>query len=477
MRGLVWFREDLRIHDNTALYEAAQHCSAGIVAIYVLDIAMWQQHDIAACRVEFILRGLKNLSSDLAKRNIPLILLESTSQDLPKSLAAFMQQHQLSALFFNRQYEIDELRRDEAIAKHLTTQDLRCYSYDDQTILPPTSVTTQTGSYFKVFTPYKKAWQQRLQQQGGIALLPAPKAQTPIAIAANPIPDSINGFSSEVSATLWPAGEAAAQKRLNNFIANNLFFYDQQRDFPALQATSQLSPYLAAGMISARSCFMAALQANKGKLASGNAGALTWMSELIWREFYKYILVVTPRVSMHRAYQLQTEKLTWRHDEQQLLAWQQGRTGYPLIDAAMRQLHTTGWMHNRLRMVVAMFFSKNLFFDWRIGERYFMQHLIDGDLAANNGGWQWSASTGTDAAPYFRIFNPIRQSERFDPEGKFIRRYCPELAHLDNKKIHDPSHYLSATELASYCQPIVDLETSRQAAIAAFKKLNETSQY
>jgi deoxyribodipyrimidine photo-lyase len=234
-----------------------------------------------------------------------------------------------------------------------------------------------------------------------------------------------------------------------------------------------LSPYLAAGMISPRQCFLSALDANDNELDTGNQGAITWLSELIWREFYKHILVSAPRVSMHKAYQCNTDKIRWDFDNKQLLAWQQGQTGYPIIDAAMRQLNTMGWMHNRMRMVVAMFLTKNLFFDWRLGEKYFISHLIDGDLSSNNGGWQWSASTGTDSAPYFRIFNPIQQSLRFDPEGKYILQYCPELTGFTSKSIHDPhaSAPLIATQ-QGYPHPIIPLRSKREKVLAAYKKLS-----
>ena len=190
------------------------------------------------------------------------------------------------------------------------------------------------------------------------------------------------------------------------------------------------------------------------------------MGELIWREFYKTILMSTPRVSMSQAYQTSTDQIKWDFNEIHFTAWKDGRTGYPLIDAAMRQLSQTGWMHNRLRMVTAMFLVKNLFFDWRLGEAYFMSQLIDGDLAANNGGWQWCASTGTDAAPYFRIFNPITQSKNFDPEGKFIRHYCPELAQLSNKEIHEPHRKPSIT--IDYPKPIIELHAKRTKVLAAY---------
>ena len=230
-------------------------------------------------------------------------------------------------------------------------------------------------------------------------------------------------------------------------------------------------PLSSCWMISPRQCFQAALAANNNRLIDGNKGALVWMGELIWREFYKYVLILNPRVSMHKPFKLITDQLPWKYDEHLLQAWQQGKTGYPIIDAAMRQLNTIGWMHNRLRMIVAMFLAKNLFLDWRLGEKYFMQHLIDGDLAANNGGWQWCASTGGDCAPYFRVFNPVRQSERCDPKGYFIRQYCPELADLDDKSIHDPWHKAANLVHDSYPKSIVDLNTSRGDFIRAYHLL------
>jgi deoxyribodipyrimidine photo-lyase len=224
-------------------------------------------------------------------------------------------------------------------------------------------------------------------------------------------------------------------------------------------------------VISPRQCLHAALSSNQGEFETGNAGSITWINELLWREFYKHVLTGFPRVSRHRAFRPDTEAVKWRNAPKDLEAWQQGRTGFPIVDAAMRQMLETGWMHNRLRMVVAMFFSKNLLLDWRDGERFFMQHLIDGDLAANNGGWQWSSSTGTDSSPYFRIFNPLSQSERFDPQGVFIKHWVPELAARNKKDIHNPVAQGGLFAEADYPAPIVDLKSSRARALAAFKSL------
>jgi deoxyribodipyrimidine photo-lyase len=471
--NMMWFREDLRTDDNTALFHAAKNTNQGVVGVYILDRTGWLNHHVAASRIDFILRGLHELRHDLNKLNIPLVVIEVTApSEVPIELAKLVKQLQAHAVFFNRQYEVNERKRDQVVQDILQKQDVACYSYDDQVIFSPGTVCNQQGEFYKVFTAYKRAWYRLFLEKKALRLLPCPALQPVLNMTLSAIPTAMSGVKSTVEPTLWSAGEREANRRLRHFIKNALSQYDQQRDFPALSGTSQLSPYLAAGMISPRRCFMAALLANNNELETGNKGAITWMVELIWRDFYKHILLAVPRVSMNKAYNIATEKIHWKFNKEQFLAWQQGQTGYPLIDAAMRQLNLTGWMHNRLRMIVAMFFTKNLFFDWRLGEQYFMSQLIDGDLAANNGGWQWCASTGTDSAPYFRVFNPLSQSKRFDPEGDFIRQYCPELADFDSHSIHDPHGRNSLLAAAcGYPQPTVDLKRSRQHAIEAFRSL------
>lgn len=471
MKGLIWFREDLRLHDNAALHHASKLCSEGILGLYIIDTCFWKKHHMAACRVQFLLVGLAELSQKLQERNIPLLIksVKKTS-DIPQILHQYIKKYQLDALFFNKQYEIDEKRRDQAVFTYLSQHKIKCYAYDDQVILPPGAILTQQAKMFSVFTPYKRAYLKLLlNNPNSIPNYSLPKSQSTQNIRSSKVPCKLPGFTSTI---IWPSGEMEGQRRLKKFIKQGLLNYHKTRDYPALAGTSLLSPYLSTGMISPRQCLLAALMANKGEFDSGNKGVTTWISELIWRDFYKHLLDVIPRLSMHKPYRLETEKLKWRYNVKQFLAWQQGNTGYPIVDAGMRQLKQMGWMHNRLRMIVAMFLTKNLFFDWRLGEDFFIRHLIDGDLAANNGGWQWSASTGTDAAPYFRIFNPTRQSERFDSKGDFIRQYCPELSSLDARAIHDP--YQRAPKLAlqsGYPKPIIDFKLSRIATIKAFKSI------
>ncbi|MFU2330673.1 deoxyribodipyrimidine photo-lyase [Pseudomonas sp. NFX98] len=468
---LIWLRSDLRVHDNTALSAAA--AVGPCVAVFLLSPQQWLEHDDAPCKVDFWLRNLHELKHALGEVNIPLLIREAPHWDeAPKVLLDLCRALNIEAVHFNEEYGIHESRRDAAVAETLNAQDIGVHSYFDQLLFKPGSVLTRTGTYFQVFSQFRKVCYERLHRSLP-RLVSAPMKQAPLSIASDEVPTRIKGFAPPTDnlRALWPAGEAEARRRLDTFVDAQIDYYQSERDFPAKPGTSQLSAYLAAGVISPRQCLHAALQSNQGEFESGKVGAVTWINELLWREFYKHILVGYPKVSRHRAFRPETEPLAWRDAPEELAAWQQARTGLPIIDAAMRQLLETGWMHNRLRMVVAMFLTKNLLIDWREGERFFMRHLIDGDLAANNGGWQWSSSTGTDSAPYFRIFNPLSQSEKFDAEGVFIKHWLPELAGLNKKQVHNPAHLGDLFGAPDYPPPIVDLNSSRARALAAFKNL------
>lgn len=480
MPALIWFREDLRVDDNTALAYACQGAHNGVIALFVITPASWQEHDLAPCRVDFMLRGLALLQTDLARLHIPLYILHLNHfHDIPKHLAALCHHWQVETVHANRQYEYHEQQRDKKVAQALAASGVDFHLYEDVCIIPPSTLKTKQQTAYTVFTPYKKAWLARLQQDGAPALLPAPKPQKSIMLTLpshlpvnTAIPEQISAFPSNIPTTYWPAGETIAQAKLHDFIAQSVQTYHQTRDIPSYSGTSQLSPYFASGMLSIRRCLHALLDKYPTVMTQEKTGAMVWLNELIWRDFYKMILALFPRVSMNQPFKLATKRLVWRNDLALLRAWQQGQTGFPIVDAAMRQLQQTGWMHNRCRMITAMFFSKLLWLDWRLGEQWFMRSLIDGDLAANNGGWQWCASTGNDAVPYFRIFNPLRQSEQYDPDGSYIRKYCPELAVCDNHTIHAPfeRNPLLASQL-HYPRPIIDYAQARAAALAAFKAL------
>lgn len=459
--------------DNPALFNACNLCEEGVIGVYIIDIEMWKKHFTSHCQIEFILDGLRKLKENLSTLNIPLIIknIESTEK-IPAYLFELSEKYQANQLFFNQEFEVNESRRDNSVVDFFKKKNRDVLQFNDQLILTE-EIKTQQNDYFKVFTPFKRQW-LKIFQQKKLTLLKKPKIQKKLNILSSEIPDKLAGIHSLVDLSLWPAGEKIAHKKLDQFIDRNLFSYHLERDYPTLDSTSKLSPYLALGMISAKTCFHSALVANGYELDTGNQGALTWMSELIWREFYRHILIAVPRVCMNKPYQLDTEQLAWNDNADLLHRWQEGLTGYPLVDAAMRQLNTIGWMHNRLRMVTAMFLSKNLFLDWRLGEKYFASRLIDFDFASNNGGWQWSASTGTDAVPYFRMFNPTAQSEKFDKNGDFIRRYCPELKDFDHRSIHNPYHYQPLfAKQSGYPSPIIDYAESRRKTLVAFKQIKK----
>jgi deoxyribodipyrimidine photo-lyase len=272
--------------------------------------------------------------------------------------------------------------------------------------------------------------------------------------------------SHSVDMSLWKIGEANAISILHDYLDKKVLRYSKDRNDPIIEGTSRLSPYLASGIISSKRCILEALKINNFQLDSGETGIVKWIDEIIWREFYKNIMHSFPKVSKGLPFQDYTRKIKWRFDKDEFESWKVGNTGFPIIDSAMRQLNAEGWMHNRLRMVVAMFFTKNMLHDWRLGEAFFMENLLDGDFSSNNGGWQWSSSTGTDAAPYFRIFNPITQSKNFDADGLFIKKHLKELKDLDKKEIHDPSEKIR--NQLNYPKQILDLKESRLRAIDAF---------
>lgn len=471
---LYWLRNDLRVHDNHALWHARD--KGEVIAVCLLTPQTWQEHDDAAVKIDFWLRNLKALQCNLEDLGIPLrILKHKRFTDAPQALLSVAKETGAAGIFFNDEYGIHEQDRDNAVAEAFVAASLSCQRYTDQILFQPGSLRTQEGTMYKVYSQFRKKACQRLHDQLP-ERVPMPRKQSLAGVSSDPVPDCIAGFeqASSEQQNLWLAGEEAAMQRLEAFTDEVLFDYQDLRDQPAANGTSRLSAYLTSGVLSPRQCLHAAIAANQGEFDSGNRGAVTWVNEVLWREFYKHILVCYPRVSRSRAFRPETENVPWRDDPDALAAWQQGRTGIPIVDAAMRQLLATGWMHNRLRMISAMFLTKNLLIDWREGERWFMQHLVDGDLASNNGGWQWSASTGTDSAPYFRVFNPVTQSQRFDPDGEFIRTWIPELRNLDAKQIHQPpaGDLLGTTD---YPRPIVDLKDSRKRAIETFKSLGDQS--
>lgn len=467
---LIWFRQDLRVHDQTALWHASQ--AGTTIAIVYLTPDQWKLHDDAPIKIDFYLRQLQQLKTSLEHYNIPLLVKSIPLwKDIPAHLSALCQQLNIQSVHTNQEAGFNEIQRDSAVEQSLKHIDVGFELYDDRTLFPLGSIRNKSNLPYQVFGAFKKNCYEQLS----ISLptcydLPQIQDETRLdEVLIEPIP-SIQQFYPEFKKNQHElaVGEQHALDVLSQFIDDQVEFYKAERDYPALNGTSQLSTYLNVGAISIRQCLQALFSAQQGYLNFDSEGQQTWLDELLWREFYQHILYDFPRVSKHLPFRENTQKIQWRNAPEDLEAWQQGLTGVPIVDAGIRQMLATGWMHNRVRMIVAMFLSKNLLIDWRLGERWFMQHLIDGDLAANNGGWQWCASTGTDSVPYFRVFNPISQSQKFDAEGEYIRHWVSELSHLDAKSIHDP--YAKNPNLKlDYPRPIVDLKQSRMRAIEAFK--------
>jgi len=465
MTQLVWFRNDLRLADNPAL-TAACESTEQVRACFILTPGQWQDHDWSPARVQFVIAHANALAAELAGLGIPLCFIHAERfEDSLGKLESHCREHGIKTLHFNEEYGVNERKRDKAIKHRLDELDIAVRKYRDQTVAPVGEILTQQNEPYSVFTPFSRRWRSWIDETHP-GLFPTPTARGN-AVAPEKI-DTVPEAFRDAPEPLVPTGENAAHDQLEHFLEKRGGAYKEKRDFPAIDGTSLISPYLANGVLSGRQCLIAARQAQG---SGGNQEGLgTWINEIAWRDFYINILYHYPRVSMHRAFKPETEALEWNTPSGHFEAWKTGNTGVPIVDAAMRQLNHTGWMHNRLRMVTAMYLSKNLFIDWRLGEAYFMSRLVDGFLASNNGGWQWSASTGTDAAPYFRVFNPVTQSERFDPNGDFIREWVPELAKLDSKRIHDPGAKNGVIP-KGYPRQIVDLKESRKEAIAKFQAL------
>ncbi|WP_443115674.1 cryptochrome/photolyase family protein [Herbaspirillum seropedicae] len=482
-RSLVWFRRDLRMTDHAALYYAlSQSRQVWCVFVFDTDIlaALKAEGVTQDRRIDFLLASVAELDEALRHAGGGLIVLHGSAVTQIPALAAELD---VQAVYANTDYEPAAVERDAAVAQTLAKSGAQLLSYKDQVIFEKDEVLTQSAKPFSVFTPYKNAWMSKLAAaDGDFFLKPYPVEKYLTALASPPgkaghaLPShrQLDFAPSNLQELKIPTGMSGAQSLLDEFL-DRIGSYGAARDFPAVKGPSYLSVHLRFGTISIRTLARAAMQAMHA--GQGAAGAAVWLSELTWRDFYFMILHHHPRVTRH-AFKPEYDAIQWEQGPQAealFAAWCEGRTGYPLVDAAMAQINQSGYMHNRLRMVVASFLTKDLGIDWRWGERYFARHLNDFDLAANNGGWQWASSSGCDAQPYFRIFNPVTQSEKFDPDGKFIRRYLPQLAKLSNKRIHapwtaTPDERMDAGVVLgqNYPRPIVDHAQARERTLARY---------
>jgi deoxyribodipyrimidine photo-lyase len=465
--ALWWIRRDLRLADNQALASAMAHGDQ-VLPVFVLDPALLSSSYVGQKRLAFLYGGLRSLDQDLRSRGSQLVIRQG---DPVQVLSELSTESEANAIFAEEDVSPYARRRDSQV-----TQNLPLHLTPGLSVHAPGSVLKDDGTPYTVFTPFSRKWQS-LPQPVAADLLPAPQhIATASGVQSLDIPDDPR-LPEDVP---FPPGEAEAQRRLQAFVSGDdapIKRYREDRNRPDLDGTSRLSPYLRFGMLSPRQAVVAAQEARRAAQTSDACyGSETWLSELIWREFYIAILHHFPHVRQ-RSFRPDLEDIPWENDQEAFEAWCQGRTGYPIVDAAMHQLATTGWMHNRARMIVASFLVKDLLIDWRWGERWFMQHLVDGDPAANNGGWQWTAGTGTDAAPYFRIFNPVSQGKKFDPEGAYVRRWVPELARVPVEAIHEPWRMEAAEQRRAGCvigqdypAPVVDHAMARERTLAAFAR-------
>ncbi|RUO73808.1 deoxyribodipyrimidine photo-lyase [Pseudidiomarina sediminum] len=467
MAKMIWFRNDLRLHDNPAVQHVLQQVDANekVHAVYLYSSKQWQRHDWAPIKVDLLWRHLETLQRDAAAWGIALQLVAIDDwQEAPKVIRQLCAQHEISEVVWNVEYPLDEQRRDRAVQSWLNEHDIAVQSFHGLVIVPPV-LRTQAGDYYKKFTPYYRSWLAHIAATGLAQPYPKPSRA---AVECPEFPQTLDYERRDSSA--YVVGEEACYQQLLRFVEQQVDRYQDERDLPALDSTSKLSPYFELGILSPVTAARQLQQRNPNFPQGLNEGAQTWLSELAWREFYQHLMLFEPRLSYGKAFQPHTDQFEWRNDEAQFAAWCEGRTGYPIVDAGMRQLRDEGWMHNRVRMIVANFLVKDLHIDWRWGEAFFMRHLIDGSFPANNGGWQWSASTGTDAVPYFRVFNPTSQSKKVDPDGSYIRTYVKELSECPVKKIHEPGDWVRVMQV-DYPQPIVDHSKAREDFLRKFKAL------
>jgi deoxyribodipyrimidine photo-lyase len=463
--SIWWIRRDLRLTDNSALDAALKH-SSRVIPLFILDDALLDSRYSSEKRTAFLFDGLRALDRDLRVRASGLILRRGTPVSVLREL---MEETGASRIFAEHDFSPYAKSRDDRIGNQLPLT-----LVSQPTVTHPDDVLKKDGTPYTVFTPYSRQWKTVVDQPP--ELIEPPDRLSPANVNSDTIPD-LPALPENVP---FVAGPDAGLSRLRGFTQGDsapVYEYADNRDRLDLDGTSRLSPYLRFGMLSARQTIREAMHAvDRADSRSSRESAEAWLNELIWREYYTAILHHFPHVRTLE-FQEKHRDLGWINDDEDLMAWKNARTGYPVVDACMRQLHTHGWMHNRGRMITASFLVKHLLVDWRIGEEHFMQHLLDGDPASNNGGWQWTAGTGTDAAPYFRVFNPIAQSKRHDPHGGFIRKWIPELSAVPDKYIHEPWQMPEDVQESAGCiigrdypEPIIDHSFARQRALDTYKR-------
>jgi deoxyribodipyrimidine photo-lyase len=472
--SIHWFRRDLRLSDNPALVDAATRAAGLVIPVFVVDPTVVRSSRVGANRLAFMYARLHTLDAELRAAGSGLVVLHG---DPATVLPEYAREHAVAAVCWQRDETPWATQRDQRVAAQLQALGIAVGIHDGHLLVPTDRIRSGGGTPYTVFTPFYRRWRDALRLPDAIAtpsLVAHPEVQRMPAIPAAPatvvqIPDTSSAY---------------AHSLRTRFATRRIDAYQRGRDMLAVAGTSMLSPYLRFGIVSMQSCARIAVAAEQqSEVADGRTGAEVWLSELAWRDFYMHICVHFPHV-LRGSFRPMYDAIAWENDETQFAAWCSGTTGYPIVDAAMRQLTTTGWMHNRARMIVASFLTKDLLIDWRWGERFFMQHLLDGDTPANNGGWQWAAGTGTDAQPYFRIFNPSSQGTRYDPDGLYVQKYLPALAKVPIKYIHTPwlmplpvQHSCGVIIGTDYPAPIVDHATQRVRALSLYATVRGQTEY
>lgn len=478
MTAIVWFRRDLRLHDHAALY-AAMLTGDPIIPVYIVEESLCRSAAVGDKRLHAHFSAIAALDDALAQLGGRLLIRHGNPQQVLCQLA---QETGANKLFFNRDYTPEARKRDELVSEVLSSQGVFVHTCKDLILHEPGEIMTKQRTPYAVFTPYRRVWQTLPKDRP----FPQPTRWNLLdrlkELASEPVP-TVEAFGRKRPiGTEWEMeqfGERAARKRLQQFLDGDIYTYKEKRDMPGVNATSRLSFALNAGTLSIRTVYHSVQEVLAGARGEQVTSIEAFLTELIWREFYQQVLYFHPHTTDH-AYLPQFEKVAWENRTDLFTRWCQGETGYPIVDAAMKQLNETGWMHNRLRMITASFLTKDLLVDWRWGIAYFAQQLIDFDEAANIGGWQWSSSTGTDAQPYFRIFNPVTQGEKFDPDGVFVKKYLPVLREVPLQYIHKPWDMPEHIQEQAGCKigfdypiPCVDHAQRRKLAMALFQEAKD----
>jgi deoxyribodipyrimidine photo-lyase len=458
MRHLFWFRHDLRLHDNTGFHAA---CRAGeVVPCVVLDDAFLKNNPaIGPNRCALFLRAVADLARNLTKRGAKLIVRHGTPAD---EIPRLVKESKADGVYVNRDYEPYAIERDRAVEKAVRKAGGTYTSFKDLVVFESHEILTQAGNPHVIYSRFRDCW---LNQELVPSVVPPPRDiafPADLKLSSEPIDE--NAFTPESNIPVIT--ETTGRARLKDFLKNAIFDYATQRDIPAVDGTSRLSPHLKFGTLSPRTVIAPAREMLRVSKGAQRKIIETFIGEIVWRDFFFNIMSAFPHVAKG-AFRREYDSIRWETSPKHFRAWQDGRTGYPIVDAGMRQLKALGWMHNRVRMITASFLCKDLLIDWREGERHFSRLLIDGEFAVNNGNWQWVAGTGTDAQPYFRIFNPRSQSERFDPQGAYIRQWIPELKDVPDEHIHSPQDVQLLCP--DYPPPIVDHAEQRSKALEMYK--------